>query len=100
MLLQVVIQAQIASEEGLFTMDDVIAAVSEKMIRRHPHVFGDEKVDSAEEEHARWEEIKKLENKDKTLENQYLPAAFEEGITLVEQAQKRKGYNTSRNMTV
>jgi len=100
LLLQVVIQAQIASEEGLFTMDDVIAAVSEKMIRRHPHVFGDEKVDSAEEEHARWEEIKKLENKDKTLENQYLPAAFEEGITLVEQAQKRKGYNTSRNMTV
>ena len=43
---------------------------------------------------------KKAENKDKTLENQYLPAAFEEGITLVEQAQKRKGYNTSRNMTV
>ena len=44
-------------------------------------------------------EIKKAENKDKTLENAYLPSAFEEGIALVEQAQKRKGYNTSRNMT-
>ena len=92
LLLQVVMHAQIAEEEGCFTMDDVISAVSEKMIRRHPHVFGDAKVENAEEEHARWEEIKRTENKDKTLENAYLPGAFEEGIALVEQAQKRKGY--------
>ena len=41
LLLQVVMHAQIAEEEGLFTMDDVIREVSRKMIRRHPHVFSD-----------------------------------------------------------
>ena len=41
LLLQVVMHVQIAEEEGLFTMDDVIRGVSEKMIRRHPHVFGE-----------------------------------------------------------
>ncbi len=39
LLLQVVLQSQIAMEEGLFTMEDVVQAVSEKMLRRHPHVF-------------------------------------------------------------
>ena len=44
LLLQIVMHAQIAEEEGLFTMDDVIRGVREKMIRRHPHVFGEEKI--------------------------------------------------------
>lgn len=48
-LLQVVMHAQIAAEEGRFTMDDVIQGISEKMVRRHPHVFGDAKVNSVEE---------------------------------------------------
>ena len=42
MLFQVVIQSQIAAEEGLFTINDVVQSISEKMIRRHPHVFGEE----------------------------------------------------------
>lgn len=42
LLLQVVMHAQIAEEEGLFTMEDVIRGINEKMIRRHPHVFGEE----------------------------------------------------------
>lgn len=42
LLLQVVMHAQIAEEEGLFTMEDVIRCINEKMIRRHPHVFGEE----------------------------------------------------------
>ena len=42
MFFQVVMQSQIAAEEGLFTIDDVLQNVSEKMIRRHPHVFGEE----------------------------------------------------------
>ena len=41
LLLLIVMQAQIAEEEGIFTMDDVISGITEKMIRRHPHVFGD-----------------------------------------------------------
>ena len=40
LLLQVVLHARIAQEEGLFAMEDVVQGISEKMIRRHPHVFG------------------------------------------------------------
>ncbi len=61
LLLQVVMHAQIASEEGRFTMEDVVQGVSEKMIRRHPHVFGDKKVSSPEESLKLWKEIKKDE---------------------------------------
>ena len=65
-LLQVVMHAQIASEEGLFTMEDVIDAVSCKMVRRHPHVFGTNNADTPEEALTNWEEIKKEEKKDKS----------------------------------
>lgn len=60
-LLQVVMHAQIAAEEGRFTMDDVVQGVSEKMVRRHPHVFGDIKVDSVEEGLDLWNAIKAQE---------------------------------------
>ena len=61
LLLQVVIHAQIATEEGRFTIDDVIRGVKEKMIRRHPHVFGDEKAATVEEGLSLWEAMKKQE---------------------------------------
>lgn len=61
LLLQVVMHAQIASEEKRFDINDVIQGVSEKMIRRHPHVFGDVKVTSQEESLALWNEIKEQE---------------------------------------
>lgn len=64
-LLQVVMHAQIASEEGLFTMADVVDEVSRKMVRRHPHVFGTGNADTPEEVLTNWEEIKKAEKKDK-----------------------------------
>ena len=60
-LLQVVMHAQIAAEEGRFTMDDVVQGVSEKMVRRHPHVFGGIKVDSVEEGLDLWNAIKAQE---------------------------------------
>ena len=60
-LLQVVMHAQIAAEEGRFTIEDVISGVNEKMIRRHPHVFGDIKVSSVEEGLDLWEQIKQKE---------------------------------------
>lgn len=60
-LLQVVMHAQIAAEEGRFTMDDVIQCVSEKMVRRHPHVFGNIKIDSVEEGLDLWNAIKAQE---------------------------------------
>ena len=64
-LLQVVMHAQIASEEGLFSMADVVDAVSRKMVHRHPHVFGSGNADTPEEVLTNWEEIKKEEKKDK-----------------------------------
>ena len=60
-LLQVVMHARIDQEEDRFDINDVIQCVSEKMIRRHPHVFGDVKVSSPEESLALWKEIKKQE---------------------------------------
>ena len=64
-LLQVVMHAQIASEEGLFTMEDVVNEVSRKMVRRHPLVFGTGSADTPDEVLANWEEIKKEEKKGK-----------------------------------
>ena len=65
-LLQVVLLSQIASEEGLFTVEDVIRGISRKMIRRHPHVFADnEEHPQAEEVPGRWDAIKKAEKKNR-----------------------------------
>lgn len=90
LLLQVVMHAQIAEEEGLFTMDDVIATVSEKMIRRHPHVFGNAEVSGSDQVLVNWAEIKKQEKKGKEWMEEYLPEAFEEAKELIETAKKRK----------
>ncbi len=65
LLLQVVFHAQIASEENRFTVADVIDRVSSKMIRRHPHVFGEDKAESANEVLRNWEAIKEAELKAK-----------------------------------
>lgn len=64
-LMLVVLHAQIASEEGLFTMADVVEEVSRKMVRRHPHVFGNGQADTTEQILATWDEIKKEEKKGK-----------------------------------
>lgn len=60
-LLQVVMHSCIAEEEGLFTLEDVVAEVAEKMIRRHPHVFGGGSAETSGEVLQNWEEIKKRE---------------------------------------
>lgn len=57
-LLQVFLHAQIGEDEGYFTLEDVLASISEKMIRRHPHVFGDVAVEDADDVVANWEDIK------------------------------------------
>lgn len=65
LLLQVVFHAQMAKEEGSFAFDDVVAAVTTKMIRRHPHVFGDVDRDDPDAVKVRWEEIKAEEKAEK-----------------------------------
>lgn len=61
LLLQVVFQSQIADEEGAFCFDDVAAGIADKLIRRHPHVFGDVQAETADDVIRNWEKIKKTE---------------------------------------
>lgn len=63
-LLQVMLHSQIGEDEGYFTVDDVILSITEKMIRRHPHVFGDTTIHSAEEVVNTWDQIKQQEKGD------------------------------------
>jgi tetrapyrrole methylase family protein/MazG family protein len=64
LLLQVVLHAQIAADDGRFTMEDVAREISDKLIRRHPHVFGATEVSGSAEVLHNWEKIKKEEKKE------------------------------------
>ena len=61
LLLQVVMHAQLADERGAFTLEDIATTVSEKMVRRHPHVFGDKLASDSEAVLKQWEKIKREE---------------------------------------
>jgi MazG family protein len=76
LLLHVVFHTIIASETNNFTIDDVIDSIREKLVRRHPHVFGKVKVSGADEVKKNWEEIKMDEGRDSVLEGvpEMLPA--------------------------
>lgn len=68
LLLQTVYHAQMADEEGAFTFDDVLEAINTKMVRRHPHVFGDEAAKSAKLAKGFWEDMKARERPEKPPE--------------------------------
>jgi tetrapyrrole methylase family protein / MazG family protein len=63
-LLQVMLHAQIGEDEGLFSIEDVIGAISSKMVRRHPHVFGDTQVNGEEDVLVNWQKIKEEEKRE------------------------------------
>lgn len=87
LLLQVVLQSQIANEEEQFNINQVIHGIHSKLVRRHPHVFGDVKLDGVSGVLANWEKLKEQERKDKKQENGLLdgvPIA----IPALEQAQE------------
>ena len=92
LLMQVVLHARIAEEEGLFNMDDVIQSIIDKMIRRHPHVFEDSDGPGTDGTKESWEEIKKKEKAGKEWTEEYLPEAFEEAKELIDKAKERKGF--------
>lgn len=94
LLLQVVMHAQIASEAGLFDMEDVCRVVSDKMVRRHPHVFADVDVESSDDVLKNWAEIKAKEHENQAISqdvvNKMLFEAFDESKELIDVAAERK----------
>jgi XTP/dITP diphosphohydrolase len=72
LLLQVVLQAQIASEYGQFTLQEVAQGIAQKLVRRHPHVFGDVTVENIEEVSDNWEKIKAAEKGESPEQSQLL----------------------------
>jgi XTP/dITP diphosphohydrolase len=71
LLLQILFQAQIATEKQHFSLKEIAQGITEKMIRRHPHVFGDMEVENVDQVHQNWEEIKAKE-KGQTLDQTQL----------------------------
>lgn len=74
LLLQVLFYAEMAKEESLFSIDDVLDALSNKLIRRHPHVFGDVKADDADQVLKNWEALKAEERRNKQAKNNHVAA--------------------------
>lgn len=85
LLLQIVFHSQIADENGDFNIEHVAKGIADKLVRRHPHIFGDTKVDNVEQILKNWEEIKVEEKKDQVKEstsildsvNRHQPALLE-----------------------
>jgi len=73
LLLQVLFYAEMAKEEGHFAIDDVLDRLSDKLVRRHPHVFGDVKADTSREVLRNWEAIKDQEKATRAAENGETP---------------------------
>lgn len=92
LLLQVMFHAVIAEEEGLFSFEDVAKTVSDKMVRRHPHVFAGVKYASDEERDAAWAAVKAAEKAGREWESAYLEEAMNEASALIERAKARKGF--------
>ncbi len=67
LLLQVVLQAQIASEQNEFTLSEIAQGITQKLVRRHPHVFGETVAQTVNEVHRNWEQIKAMEKGDSLL---------------------------------
>ena len=78
LLLQVVFHAQMANEQGAFAFADVVAAINDKMIRRHPHVFGDASVEDADAQTAAWEKMKAAERAAKRRDSGAPPSALDD----------------------
>ncbi|MFO0746524.1 MAG: nucleoside triphosphate pyrophosphohydrolase [Myxococcota bacterium] len=82
LLLQVAFQAQIRRERGEFELADAVDSICDKMVRRHPHVFGDESADDVARVRARWDEIKSAEGKS------HGPGAVSEHLPALMRAEK------------
>ncbi len=78
LLLQVVFHAQMAKDENLFDFNDVAKSIADKMVSRHPHVFGDEVIETADAQTVAWEQQKERERKEKAMQaGQDIPSALD-----------------------
>ncbi len=77
LLFQIVFYTQMAKEAGEFTFDDVVATVSDKLVARHPHVFGDAEIRTAEAQSQAWEQHKAKERVAKAQDQQRLPSVLD-----------------------
>ncbi|MBZ4642839.1 MAG: MazG family protein [Deferribacteraceae bacterium] len=84
LLLHVIMHSVIAAEDNLFTLTDVMKTIFEKLIRRHPHVFGGEKTDSVDDVLVNWEKIKSKEKKDR----KYILDGIPKGLPSIQKAYK------------
>ncbi|MEJ7578871.1 MAG: nucleoside triphosphate pyrophosphohydrolase [Pyrinomonadaceae bacterium] len=82
LLFQIVFYAQVASEQGDFTIEDVVEAIHTKMVRRHPHVFGTARADDTAEVLRNWEAIKAEEKRAAGKEDETKKASLLDGVSL------------------
>ncbi len=94
LLLQIVFQSRIADEDGLFSIREVIQGIIEKLIRRHPHVFGESEADTAQAVVAQWNAIKKMEKA--ATARQQAENGDDAGSDLNTPPQEREAANTTR----
>jgi ATP diphosphatase len=88
LLFQVVFHAQMASERQAFDFDQVADSIADKLVRRHPHVFADERFESAAEQTAAWESIKAAERADKGETDDSALAGVSRGLPALRRAVK------------
>ena len=88
LLLQIVLHSQIAKENNHFSISDVIDSISEKMIRRHPHIFSGVKVESEDDVNRLWDEIKKQERKNINKQNDSILENLPENLSALPKAKK------------
>ncbi|MDH5409253.1 MAG: nucleoside triphosphate pyrophosphohydrolase [Gammaproteobacteria bacterium] len=95
LLFQVVFYAQLAKEEKRFSFDDIVNAISDKLVHRHPHVFGDVSVDDADAQTEHWEALKAEERKQKAAQGDQQHSALDgiahtlPAMNVAEKIQKR-----------
>lgn len=88
LLLQPVFFAEMAEEEGLFSIADALDRINQKLIRRHPHVFGDAAADTAEDVKRRWDEIKKKEKTERGTAERSLLEGVPRSLPALVEAEK------------
>src|SRR5512133_987599 len=87
-LLQAVFYAQMAAEQNLFRIEDALDAINRKLIRRHPHVFGEESAETAGDVKRIWAEVKAAEKKDKGKQDETLLAGVPRALPALVEAQQ------------